>query len=627
MMRFLMITRQRFGKNRNFVIRTLWILILFCTLFFTNSSNGAIPVDTTLWDNYVNARMTGTEPILPDFSFVGYDHGDSSIPDVDYPVFNVSDYGAVANDTLSDRFALEATIAAAEANGSGVIFFPPGRFLVNEDSGSVAQIRISKGNIVLRGSGSGENGTELFMKYHLEATDPNKLWSTPYLFLLKSESTSDPTISEITHDARRETFKLIVASSAGLKVGDRIILFSDDKNASADFIAPYSSESGWTKFDSGVEIKEYHQIKEIQGNTLILHEPIHVNVKSQYQWKVKKFGHIENVGVEDIAFIGNWHEDFEHHKNAIHDGGWSALQIGRSANSWVRRCRFANWNNSIKFSQSTTSTITNVTLEGKMGHGAIGLPGCSHVIVKDIDDKAGHWHGPGVSSSSSGNVFLRVKSQAQSSPESHASFPHTTLFDNFESGFLYGRFGGSISSLPNHLDNLILWNYNNIGESITDYKFWRKGDSKYGRIVMPIIVGFHGNPFSFANDQLKYNESFGTAVNPVSLYEEQYKLRSIVDTLTISYKNEMSDNLVLSQNYPNPFTTRTRIDYHVKELCNVNLIVYNTKGLIIKELVNSYQKPGNYSIDLNGQDILSGTYFYELRMNDTLLVKKMLKIM
>lgn len=601
---------------------SLWIVA--ATLIFTFNLRGQEEA-TPLWQNYVDARNNGSEPILPDFSYVGYDHGDSPIPDVDYPIFDITDYGAIADDSISDRAAIEATIAAAEANGSGIIFFPQGRFRVNEDSGSIAQIRISSGNIVLRGSGSGENGTELFMKHHLEAKDPNKLWSTPCLFSLKPSS-SDKSITNVTSDATRESFKLEVGSTKGLNIGDRIILYSEDQTASNDYIAPYSSESGWTKFENGVLVKEYHQIKEIEGNTLILCEPIHVNVNSEYNWEILKFGHFENVGVEDIAFVGNWHDEFKHHKNAIHDGGWSALQIGRAANAWIRRCRFSHWNNSIKLSQVTTATVTDIQLEGKVGHAAITLAECSHVLVKDIDDQAGHWHGPGVSSSSSGNVFLRIKSQAHSSPESHASFPHTTLFDNSESGFLYGRFGGAIGSLPNHLENFILWNYNNIGESIYNYKFWRTGDSKYGRIVMPKIVGFHGIPFSFAEDQLEYNESFGTPVTPVSLYEAQLNLRKTHTSSNKEKKISLKNNSRLIQNYPTPFSSSTRIEYTITEPGIVNLAIYNSKGQFIKELVNTFQNQGEYSIIVNMEEVPAGIYFFEIRMQGYQAVKKMIKM-
>ena len=81
----------------------------------------------------------------------------------------------------------------------------------------------------------------------------------------------------------------------------------------------------------------------------------------------------------------------------------------------------------------------------------------------------------------------------------------------------------------------------------------------------------------------------------------------------------------LEQNFPNPFNPTTRIKYSVKEPCPVNLVVYNLTGQIVRELVNSFQQPGNYSITLNMQRIPSGIYLYRIRMGDFQAVKKMVK--
>ena len=133
------------------------------------------------------------------------------------PIFNVTDYGAVANDNISDKEAIKAAIAAAESGSNGgIIFFPPGRFIVNDanpiESGVAADdpsevIRISKSNIVIKGSGSGAGGTELFQKSH--TTSPNmaiKNWSCPYLFLFwNGEDSANTFITEVTGNADRES--------------------------------------------------------------------------------------------------------------------------------------------------------------------------------------------------------------------------------------------------------------------------------------------------------------------------------------------------------------------------------------------------------------------------------------
>ncbi|WP_169447606.1 glycosyl hydrolase family 28-related protein [Paenibacillus daejeonensis] len=55
-------------------------------------------------------------------------------------VFDVTDYGAIADDDLDDTAAIQATIAAAKSDGGGVVYLPPGTFhatLVQLPSGIV----------------------------------------------------------------------------------------------------------------------------------------------------------------------------------------------------------------------------------------------------------------------------------------------------------------------------------------------------------------------------------------------------------------------------------------------------------------------------------------------------------
>ena len=66
-------------------------------------------------------------PFLPDFSYSGYHYFDKPVPDIQGDVFDVTAYGAVPNDGLSDQAAIVRAITAAEQNNGGIVFFPPGR--------------------------------------------------------------------------------------------------------------------------------------------------------------------------------------------------------------------------------------------------------------------------------------------------------------------------------------------------------------------------------------------------------------------------------------------------------------------------------------------------------------------
>ena len=57
-----------------------------------------------------------------------------------------------------------------------------------------------------------------------------------------------------------------------------------------------------------------------------------------------------------------------------------------------------------------------------------------------------------------------------------------------------------------------------------EFDWWRTG-WKYWKILPPVIVGFHGDPVKFVQEQVKLDESNGVPVEPQSLYEAQLERR------------------------------------------------------------------------------------------------------
>lgn len=75
-------------------------------------------------------------------------------------------------------------------------------------------------------------------------------------------------------------------------------------------------------------------------------------------------------------------------------------------------------------------------------------------------------------------------------------------------------------------------------------------------------------------------------------------------------------NYALGQNYPNPFNPETRIRYSVKEDGKVTMLLYNSIGQVVKVLLDEMKFRGSYEIILNGADLPSGIYFYQLRSGE-----------
>jgi hypothetical protein len=80
----------------------------------------------------------------------------------------------------------------------------------------------------------------------------------------------------------------------------------------------------------------------------------------------------------------------------------------------------------------------------------------------------------------------------------------------------------------------------------------------------------------------------------------------------------------LSQNHPNPFNPQTVIRFQLPVSGMVNLIVYNTLGEKVAEIINKEMEAGYHSVNFNAANLPSGIYFYELKCGEFSSVKKMM---
>jgi len=80
----------------------------------------------------------------------------------------------------------------------------------------------------------------------------------------------------------------------------------------------------------------------------------------------------------------------------------------------------------------------------------------------------------------------------------------------------------------------------------------------------------------------------------------------------------------LYQNYPNPFNPETEIKFNLQSKCNVNIAVFNSKGELIKILLDGIQDTGLHSVHFDATGLNSGIYFYKLTTADNSITRKML---
>ncbi|MCK4352954.1 T9SS type A sorting domain-containing protein, partial [candidate division WOR-3 bacterium] len=80
----------------------------------------------------------------------------------------------------------------------------------------------------------------------------------------------------------------------------------------------------------------------------------------------------------------------------------------------------------------------------------------------------------------------------------------------------------------------------------------------------------------------------------------------------------------LHQNYPNPFSRKTSIQYAVGSRQYVSLKIYDVTGRLVKSLVNGERKPGYYSVNWDAKGFASGIYFVRFVAGDYKATKKLI---
>ena len=543
---------------------------------------------------------TGENNVLPDYSYAGYNHGESAPQgafSLGYQVINVKERMTAKNMT-----AREALISILQekgmtkvngtnklnANAKIVIYFPAGDYVLhNEDDNTRDEskqkdavdsknnnvssgIEIYGGNFVIKGDGPDK--TRLIMETPNLPTSISNLSSSPILLAIKhtngpNNAGNSPKLASVTENAKRGDFTVKVSGTTGISSGQwvQLRLRSGDRELVKKEIGPIALNENWAIAKApisinqssddlyGVKITEFHQVKSAANGKITFYEPIMHDIDIKYNdtegWEIRTYKYLENVGIEDLSFVGNALDGYAHHGEGHaeqakvgwqYDGAYKPLLLQRVVNSWVRNVHFESVSEALTFAESANSSAYDIRISGKRGHSAVRSQGSSRVFIGKVRDESagndvygkscqGQFHGCGVSKPSVGTVLWNVTWGNDACFESHATQPRATLIDNCSGGLVYYRAGGDENEVPNHLGDLTLWNLNVTGTDshASNFAWWSDSDT-WWKIFPPIVVGTHGMNVKFPGkeqQQVTYEESTGMKVSPESLYEAQLRER------------------------------------------------------------------------------------------------------
>ena len=525
------------------------------------------------------------ENVLLDFSYAGYMRGEvapAEASTLGYKVYNVVDYGAVPNDGKSDRAAFLACVEAAtgqkfsegtkvltlghKEKANAIVYFPEGEFILHTSDDDHTEngvtysrtIQIRAGNFVLRGAG--RDKTILVMQDKNLPTDASVLYSSPVMIDFKHNSglgTADNGVAfniPVKANVEKGAFTVTLENTTGLSEGRWVCLSvqnTDPAYVKKELEAGKPTDTEFKAdhdiIKNGVKVYEYHQIKSINGNDVTFYEPIHHEIDinytawtgSSYNWCVMSFPHYDNVGIEDLTFKGNAKDKFVHHESWEDDGAFKPLGMTRLTNSWLRRVKFTSVSEACSVTNSSNVSVYDIIFDGRRGHSSIRSQVSTRVFIGATVDKsngylvdspstfkegAGQYHAVGVSKPSIGTVLWRNTWGSDACFESHATQPRATLIDCCMGGWMKYRQGGDENQVPNHLGDLVVWNFCSVTHQAGTFNWWDHS-SKWWKFLPPVVVGFHGEPCTFDETQMKVNSSNGIPVNPESLFEAQIKER------------------------------------------------------------------------------------------------------
>lgn len=525
----------------------------------------------TLLAQEIPKIVTSKTNYLPDFSYAGYHFGESKLPESQGKIINAVDFGVKANDNLDDSKALLKALKAANAvEGNVILQLPEGRIILSDI------LYIERSNFVLRGAGSGENGTEIY-------------FPRPMMYLKDSESLAELREYLTTFDKRQrepennvdlpfsqyawsggfiwtqipgervksyldkyEPEPNVLAKVSSGKMGEHIITVSEVKNLKIGDIVELQlfnkdGENGeiikdlyqganvkpgshhW-KFPKLPIVRQQVEIVKISGSKITIKTPLTISVKPSYQAQLVEWKHLNEVGIEQLRFTFPDIPRVAHHV----EPGNNAIFLTRLFNSWVKDVKITNADSGILGEEIANATIQDIITDGPhLSHYTVTLGGVHNVLVKNLKVYNKTVHPLSFNTFATKNVYQNCELFADPLLDQHSGVNHQNLFDNItvhitadknNSCYLFGG-GGADYWKPSHGPFSTFWNLN-VQVSNPDQT---KPVLLYGMKDGPLarIIGVHGNTkFEVKYEPDAYIEFLNAPVEKIpSLYDYQLSRR------------------------------------------------------------------------------------------------------
>jgi hypothetical protein len=416
-----------------------------------------------------NAEIMAEER-LPDFSYAGYNHGIGEIPTAKGKIIDVTKYGVTADDEIDDSKAmLEALDAAHKTRGPVVVKIPKGRVIISDI------LKIKRSDIVLRGAGSGAEGTDLHFPRPLQMIDKTDYlseireylkkydkrqretdrnidelfseysWTGGFIWVQKDGTRAaayleekDPEIRVLANatSGRAGTRKVSVTNASQLSVGDVVELQWLNREGED---GPLLKEIYGTG-DTGKKIGSHHwtfpdrplvrqktKVLDISGDIVTISDPLLHNITEAIPAQFAEWQHLTNVGIEDLHISFPNSPYFGHHL----ERGYNGIYLTSVFDGWIRDVTFLNADTGILSYNSANITISDITTNGdRQAHYSVHAGNVHNVLVENLTVNNAPIHSLSLNTQSTKCVFKNAVVNEAAVLDQHAGANHQNLFDN-----------------------------------------------------------------------------------------------------------------------------------------------------------------------------------------------------